>query len=173
VKIQLRGQKQPFGFALRQAKLQQVRKREGRYLLRSNLRDKSAEQMWQFYLQLVEVEAAFKYLKGDLALRPIFHQKEERIEAHIFIAFLAYYVQVTLGRRLKQLAPGLTARSVLEKLGVMQMIDVHVPTSDGRELILSRYTQPEAEQKLLLEKLKLTLPEQPPPKIRAAQVSSN
>ena len=164
---------QTFNFQLRKDKLRQVRKREGRYLLRSNLRDKSAEQMWQFYLQLVEVEAAFKSLKGDLALRPIFHQKEKRIEAHIFIAFLAYCVQVTLGRRLKHLASGLTTRSVLEKLGAMQMIDVHVPTSDGRELILSRYTQPEAEQKLLLAKLKLSLPEQPPPKIRAAQVPSN
>ena len=121
-------------------------------------------------MQLVEVEQAFKHLKGDLGLRPIFHQKEERIEAHIFIAFLAYCVHVTLGRRLKHLAPGLTTRSALEKLGAMQMIDVHVPTNDGRQLILSRYTQPEAEQNLLLEKLKLKLPEQPPPKITAAHV---
>ena len=96
-----------------------------------------------------------------------------RIEAHIFVAFLAYCVHVTLGRRLKYLAPGLTPRAVLEKLGAMQMIDVHVPTSDGRELILSRYTQPEADQKLLLEKLKLKLPEQPPPKITAVQVPRN
>ena len=121
-------------------------------------------------MQLVAVEAAFQHLKGDLGLRPIFHQKLARIEAHIFIAFLAYCVHVTLGRRLKHLAPGLTTRAVLEKLGALQMIDVHVPTSDGRELILSRYTQPEADQKLLLEKLKLKLPEQPPPKITAVQV---
>ena len=170
VKIQLPTAKKKFGFALRKDKLRQVRKREGRYLLRSNLTGKTPEQLWEFYLQLVAVEAAFQHLKGDLGLRPIFHQKEPRIEAHIFLAFLAYCVHVTLGRRLKHLAPGLTTRAVLEKLGALQMIDVHVPTSDGRELILSRYTQPEAEQKLLLAKLKLTLPQQPPPKITAAQV---
>src|SRR5215211_728742 len=170
VKIQLPTAHKKFGFTLRKDKLRQVTKREGRYLLRSNLTGKTPEQMWEFYLQLVEVEQAFKHLKGDLRLRPIFHQKEDRIEAHIFIAFLAYCVHVTLGRRLKHLGPGLTTRSALEKLGAMQMIDVHVPTSDGRELILSRYTQPEAEQNLLLEKLKLKLPEQPPPKITAAHV---
>ena len=170
VKIQLPTAQKKFGFTLRKDKLRQVCKREGRYLLRSNLSGKTPEQMWEFYLQLVEVEEAFKHLKGDLGLRPLFHQKEERIEAHIFIAFLAYCVHVTLGRRLKHLAPGLTTRSALEKLGAMQMIDVHVPTGDGRELILSRYTQPEAEQNLLLEKLKLKLPEQPPPKITAAHV---
>ena len=173
VKIQLPSDKKKFGFALRKDKLRQVRKREGRYLLRSNLTGKTPEQLWECYLQLVAVEEAFKHLKGDLGLRPIFHQKEPRIEAHIFIAFLAYCVHVTLGRRLKHLAPGLTPRAVLEKLGAMQMIDVQVPTSDGRELILSRYTQPEADQKLLLEKLKLKLPEQPPPKITATQVPPN
>ena len=133
---------------------------------------KTAAQAWEFYLQLVEVEEAFKHLKGDLAVRPIFHQKMERIEAHIFIAFMAYCVHVSLGWRLKALAPGLTTRSALEKFGAMQMIDVHIPTSDQRELILSRYTQPEADQKLLLEKLKLELPEQPPPKITTAQLAS-
>jgi transposase len=141
-------------------------------LLRSNLTGKTPEQLWEFYLQLVQVEEAFKQLKGDLAIRPLYHQKPERIEAHIFVAFLAYCVQVTLGRRLKDLAPGLTARSVLEKFAAMQMIDVHVPTTDGREVILSRHTQPEAEHKMLLEKLKLKLPEQPPPKITAAQVAA-
>lgn len=109
--------------------------------------------------------------KHDLALRPIFHQLEHRIEAHIFIAFLAYCLHATLGRRLKGLAPGLTVRSVLEKFSAVQMIDVHVPTTDGRELLLSRYTQPEAELKLLLERLKLALPAQPPPKISPAQAA--
>lgn len=170
VNVQLPGKNTKFGFSLRKDKLRQVRQREGRYLLRTNLRGKTPEQLWEFYLQLVAVEQAFKHLKGDLALRPIFHQKEDRIEAHLFIAFLAYCVQVTLGRRLKSLAPGLTPRAVLEKFGALQMIDVHLPTSDGRELILSRYTQPEAEQRMLLEKLKLKLPEQPPPKITAAQL---
>ena len=164
--------KQPppkFSFALRWDKLRAARRHEGRYLLRSNTPARPAPQLWQFYLQLGQVEEAFRNLKGDLGLRPIFHQDMERIEAHIFIAFLAYCLHATLGRRLRDLAPGLTPRSVLEKLGAIQMLDVHLPTSDGRELILTRYTQPEPDQRLLLERLRLTLPEQPPPKITAAQ----
>jgi hypothetical protein len=120
----------------------------------------------------VAVEEAFKNLKGDLAIRPIFHQREERMEAHIFVSFLAYCLHVTLGQWLRSLAPGLTARSVLEKFAAVQMIDVHLPTTDGRELTLTRYTQPEPELKLLLEKLKLQLPPQPAPKISVAQAAS-
>ena len=116
------------------------------------------------------MEQAFKELKHDLALRPIYHQLEHRIEAHIFVAFLAYCLQVTLKANLKQHARGLTPRSVIEKFKTMQMVDVHLPTTDGRELVLSRYTQPEPEHRMLLDKLKLRLPEQPPPKISAAQV---
>ncbi|MGO8929097.1 MAG: IS1634 family transposase [Limisphaerales bacterium] len=157
-------------FSLRKDKLREVRRREGRYLLRTNLTEKPGVELWEFYLQLTHVEEAFKNLKGDLGLRPFYHQKQERIEAHIFVAFLAYCLHVSLGRRLKELAPGLTPRSVLEKFKAMQMLDVHVPTTDGRELILTRYTQPEPDQKLLLEKLKLQLPEQPSPKITTAQV---
>ena len=100
-------------------------------------------------------------------MRPVFHQLEERIEAHLFVAFLAYCLHVTLGRRLRDLAPGLTPRSVLEKFSAVQMIDVHLPTSDGREVILTRYTQPETELQMLLRSLKLELPAQPPPKITA------
>jgi len=159
-----------FTFKLRRDKLRVARRREGRYLLRSNMPDRVPAQLWEFYLQLVQVEQAFKHVKGDLAVRPLYHQKDERIEAHIFVTFLAYCLHVTLGRRLKDLAPGLTPRSVLEKLGTMQMIDVHLPTTDGREVILTRYTQPEPEQRLLLERLKLKLPEQPPPKITAKQL---
>jgi transposase len=160
-----------FEFKLRRDKLRVARRREGRYLLRSNLPDRDPAPMWEYYLQLVQVEQAFKHLKGDLALRPLYHQKQERIEAHIFVAFLAYALHVSLGRRLKDLAPGLTPRSVLEKFAAMQMIDVHLPTTDGREVILTRYTQPELEQRVLLEKLTLKLPEQPPPKITAGQVA--
>jgi hypothetical protein len=162
-----------FAFKLRRDKLRVARRREGRYLLRSNMPDRVPAQLWEFYLQLVQVEQAFKHVKGDLAVRPLYHQKDERIEAHIFVTFLAYCLHVTLGRRLKDLAPGLTPRSVLEKLGTMQMIDVHLPTTDGREVILTRYTQPEPEQRLLLERLKLKLPEQPPPKITAKQLASH
>ena len=106
--------------------------------------------------------------QGDLAIRPIFHHEERRIEAHIFIAFLAYCSYITLQRRLHALAPGLSARSAIEKFAAVQMIDVHVPTTDGRELVLTRYTQPEPELQLLINQLKLQLPPQPPPKITTA-----
>jgi len=160
-----------FGYWLNRKKLREVRRREGRYLLRTNLTESDPAKLWEYYIQLVVVEEAFKTLKGDLAVRPIFHQKEKRIEAHIFIAFLAYCLHVTLGHRLKRLATGLTARSVLEKFCAVQMLDVHIPTTDGRELMLTRYTQPEAELKLLLERLEIALPPQPPPKISAAQAT--
>jgi hypothetical protein len=120
-----------------------------------------------FYIQLVEVEAAFKNLKDDLQLRPIYHQLEHRVEAHIFVAFLAYCLHVTLRARLKPLAPGLTPRAVLDKFAAIQMLDVHFPTTDGRTLILSRYTELNADQKLLAKRLKLDLPSQLPPRITA------
>lgn len=142
-------------------------RREGRYLLRTNLTETDPAKLWEFYLQLTEVEQAFKELKGDLALRPIHHQLEHRIESHIFISFLAYCLQVTLKARLKGSASGLTPRAVLEKFAAVQMMDVHLPTSDGREIIMARYTQPEKDLQLLLDQMKLTLPEQPPPKITA------
>jgi len=154
-------------FRLDRTKLRQARRREGRYLLRTNLTDDDPARLWGLYLQLVSVEEAFKNLKGDLAIRPIFHQLEARIEAHIFIAFLAYCLHVTLGRRLHALAPGLTPRSAIEKFAAVQMIDLHVPTTDGRELLLTRYTEPEPELRLLLDKLKLALPAQPQPRITA------
>ena len=141
-------------------------------MLRTNLTESDPAKLWGLYLQLVAVEEAFKNLKGDLAVRPIFHQSEQRVEAHIFVSFLAYCLHVTLGQRLRSLAPGLTPRSVLEKFAAVQMIDVHLPTTDGREIILTRTTQPEPELRLLLDKLKLALPAQPPPKISAAQATS-
>ena len=156
-----------FSFALNRDKLRQTRRREGRYLLRTNLCAREPAHLWQFYIQLVEVEAAFKNLKDDLQLRPIYHQLEHRIEAHIFVAFLAYCLHVTLRAQLKPLAPGLTPRAVLDKLAAIQMLDVHFPTTDGRTLILSRYTELNTEQKLLVKQLKLDLPSQPPPRITA------
>jgi hypothetical protein len=162
-----------FSYALNRQKLRQIRRREGRYLLRTNLTENDPALLWQYYTQLVAVEEAFKNLKGDLAIRPIFHQGEHRVEAHIFIAFLAYCLQITLQRRLHALAPGLTARSALEKFAAVQMIDVHLPTTDGRELLLTRYTQPEPELQLLIQQLKLSLPPQPPPRIATAQLPSH
>jgi hypothetical protein len=152
-----------FTFQLRKDKLRAVRRREGCYLLRSNLTHQDPAYLWEYYIQLTEVEQAFKELKGDLNIRPIYHQTDERIEAHIFVAFLAYCLQVTLKYQAKQQAPGLTPRSILEKFAALQMVDVHLPTTDGRRFILSRYTQPDKDQKLLLHQLRLTLPQQPPP----------
>jgi transposase len=157
-----------FSFQLNRDKLRQTRRREGRYLLRTNLCGRQPADLWQFYLRLTEIEAAFKNLKDDLALRPIHHQLEHRIEAHIFVAFLAYCLRVTLRARLRPLAGGLTPRAVLDKLAAMQMLDIHFPTTDGRTLTLARYTQPQTDQKILLAQLGLTLPPQPPPRITAA-----
>ena len=164
-----RARTQSFNFTLNRAKLRTVRRREGRYLLRTNLTEHDPATLWSFYIQLTEVEQAFKELKTDLAIRPIYHQKDSRIEAHIFVAFLAYCLQVTLKARLTPLAAGLTPRAVLEKFAAMQMLDVHLPTTDGRELVLTRHTEPDAELRLLLAHMKLRLPQQPPPKIRAPQ----
>jgi len=156
-----------FEFVLRKDKLREVFKREGRYLLRTNLKETDPAKVWEFYLQLVEVEEAFKNLKGDLCIRPIFHQLQRRIEAHIFVCFLAYSVQVTLRHQLRAKAPGLTVRQVLEKFGRMQMMDVHFPTTDGRELVFVRYPQPEKDQQLLLAQMNWELPPQSPPRITA------
>ena len=156
-------------FSLDRDRLRQVRRREGRYLLRTNLRAQQPDALWTFYIQLTEVEQAFKEIKHDLAVRPIFHKTEARIEAHIFVAFLAYCLQVTLKAKLRTLAGGTTPREVIAKFKTMQMVDVHLPTTDGRELTLSRYTQPETEHRILLDQLRLSLPSQPPPKITAGQ----
>jgi transposase len=158
---------QTFSFRINRDKLRKARRQEGHYLLRSNITGESPEKLWQFYIQLTEVEQAFKELKSDLAIRPIYHKKDDRIEAHIFVAFVAYCLQATLKQRLRALAPGLTPRAVLEKFAGIQMVDVHLPTTDGRHLTLSRHTEPDAGQKLLLQQIKMTLPQQPPPKITA------
>ncbi|MBM9515312.1 IS1634 family transposase, partial [Desulfogranum marinum] len=172
VKINLPKPEEPvnyetFTFSLRHEKLRTVRRREGCYLLRSNVTSTDPAILWQQYIQLTEIEQAFKELKGDLAIRPIHHQTDERIEAHIFVAFMAYCLLVTLKHRARQLAPGLTPRSILEKFSTLQMVDVHLPTTDGRYLILPRYTLPDKDLKLLLAQLDLLLPAQPPPRIAA------
>ena len=149
--------------------LRAVRAREGRYLLRTNLAADDPELIWRCYMQLCFVEEAFRTLKGDLGLRPIFHQRPDRIEAHLFVAFLAYCLAITLRQQLRGLAGGLMPRTVFEKLATVQMLDVVVPTTDGRELLLVRHTEPDRDVQLLLDRLGLTLPPQPPPRIRAPQ----
>jgi hypothetical protein len=156
---------QTFSFTLRKKKLRVQRRREGRYLLRSNLPADNPAKLWETYLLLAEIEAAFKSLKSDLRVRPIHHQLEERIQAHIFVTFLALCLNATLRGKLRPLAPGLTPRAVLDKLACIQMLDVYFPTTDGGKLRFRRYTKPEKDQALLLAQLKLQLPPQPPPEI--------
>jgi hypothetical protein len=149
-----------------------VRQREGRYLLRTNLPEQDPAKFGG------PVEKAFKNLKGDLALRPIHHQRITRCAqpergacrgAHLHCLF-AYYGHTDEGVRcrLQALAPGLSPRCVFDKFAAVQMIDVHIPTTDGRELVLERNTEAERNLWLLLGELKLVLPEQPPPKIIAS-----
>jgi Transposase DDE domain len=161
--------RQTFTFALDKEKLNQAELRDGHYLLRSNLVGEDPAVLWERYIQLTQIEAAFKTLKSELGLRPLYHQLEKRVEAHIFVAFLAYSLSVTLKQRLTALAPGLTPRAVLEKLATIQMLDVCLPTTDGRWLIMPRYTQPEPDQGLMLHQLNLSLPAQPPPRIKAQE----
>jgi hypothetical protein len=156
-----------FSFRLDKGKLQDAELRDGHYLLRSNLTGGDPALLWTRYLQLTQIEAVFRSLKSDLGIRPVYHQLQHRAEAHILIAFLAYCLQVTLKNRLMIHAPGLTPSAVMDKLAAIQMIDVLIPTVDGRCLILPRYTQPEPEAKIVLEKLHLALPNQPPPRITA------
>jgi transposase len=158
-----------FRFRVEKEKLRQAEQRDGHYLLRSNLVSEDPAVLWQRYIQLTQIEAAFRSLKSELKVRPIFHQLEHRVDAHILIAFLAYCLQVTLKNRLQRHAPGLTPAAVLDKLAAIQLIDAWIPTVDGRWLVLPRYTQPERDLQLLLDKLRLKLPKQPEPRITAAQ----
>ena len=154
-----------FTVRLRRDRLRQARRREGRYLLRSNLTNEDPATLWQYYMQLTEIEQAFKELKHDLAIRPVFHQREARIEAHLFVSFIAYCLHVTLKNLARPHAPGLTPRAILETFATLQMVDVHLPTTDGRHLVLPRHTRPNKEHDLLLHQLQLQLPTQPAPRL--------
>ena len=154
-----------FTVRLRRDRLRQARRREGRYLLRSNLTNEDPATLWQYYMQLTEIEQAFKELKHDLAIRPVFHQREARIEAHLFVSFIAYCLHVTLKNLARPHAPGLTPRAILETFATLQMVDVHLPTTDGRHLVLPRHTRPNREHDLLLHQLQLQLPTQPAPRL--------
>ena len=157
--------RETFTFQLDKAKLKEAELRDGHYLLRTNLVAEDPAALWDRYMQLTQIEAAFKCLKSDLGIRPIHHQLQHRVEAHILVAFLAYCLTVTLKCRLQAHASGLTPRGVLEKLAAIQMLDVSFPTTDGRRLVMPRYTEPNPEQALLLHQLNLVLPPQPRPRI--------
>jgi transposase len=164
--------RETFTFHLDKDRLKEAELRDGHYLLRTNLVAEDPAVLWDRYVQLTQIEAAFKCLKSDLGIRPIHHQLEHRVDAHILVAFLAYCLTVTLRHRLRMHAPGLTPRAVLEKLAGIQMLDVSFPTTDGRRLIMPRYTEPSPEQALLLHHLSLVLPQQPPPRITIAASSA-
>jgi len=161
---------QNFHYELDAAAYQESLEQDGSYILRSNAMQEDAATMWSMYMQLVRIESAFKSLKSDLAIRPIWHQTPPRVEAHIFVAFMGYCLMAMLGKYLQSAAPGLSPRAVLEQLSSIQMLDVCLPTSDERWLIMPRYTEPEPQHLMLLEKLKLTLPAQPPPRIRSGKL---
>ena len=164
--------KETFRFQVDKVKLKAAEQRDGHYLLRSNLTAEDPAVLWTRYIQLTQIEAAFRSLKSDLGLRPIYHRLDRRVEAHILVAFLAYCLQVTLKNRLQIHAPGLTPNAVFEKLATVQLIDVYIPTRDDRWLILPRYTQPSKDLEILLSKLALSLPSQPPPRITAPHTST-
>jgi len=163
--------RQTFSFQVDKDKLNKAEQRDGHYLLRSNLTGEDPAVLWTRYVQLTNIEAVFRSLKSELGVRPIYHRLEQRADAHVLIAFLAYCLQVTLKNRLLIHAPGLTAASVLEKLAAIQMVEVWIPTVDGRWLVMPRHTQPDQDTEAVLDKLQLTLPSQPPPRIKACHLA--
>lgn len=160
-----------FNYHLNRDTYRKMLLRDGMYLLRTNLTETDPNVIWQRYILLTQVEATFKSLKSDLAVRPVHHQLEHRVEAHIFVAVMGYCLMVTLRHKLRGCADGLTAQDVLDKLGSIMMIDVRIPTTDGRMLEMRRYSQPEPEHQIILDKLKMALPKQPPPKIYSRQIN--
>ena len=152
---------------LRGAKL-----RQGAYLLRTNLDPMDPDALWRQYVQLTEVEAAFRALKSELAIRPIWHRIQRRVEAHILVAFLGYCLWVCLKQKLKVVAESITPARTLESLRSIFMVEVWFRLRDGRHLCLPRITEPEKQQALLLHHLGWNLPEQPPPRVYAYQLQS-
>jgi transposase len=165
--------RETFSFEVDKAKLKAAEQRDGHYLLRSNLTGEDPAVLWTRYVQLTQIESVFRSLKSELSIRPIGHQLEHRADAHILVAFLAYSLQVTLKQRLMRHAPGLTPAAVFEKLATIQMVEVWIPMVDGRRLVMPRHTQPEPDVQALLNKIRITLPPQPPPRIKASQIPSN
>ena len=164
--------RETFTFHTDKAKLRAAQQRDGHYLLRSNLTGEDPAVLWTRYVQLTQIESVFRSRKSELGIRPLYHQLEHRADAHVLIAFLAYCLQVTLKNRLLIHAPGLTPSSVLEKMTTIQMVEVWIPMLDGRWLVLPRHTQPEPDVQALLDQIRITLPPQPPPRIKSVQLAS-
>jgi transposase len=134
--------------------------REGAYLLRTNLTATTAAELWEKYMQLTEVEAAFRALKSELSIRPLFHQLERRVKAHVMVAFLGYALWVTLKHLLAAKGSEWSQARALAELATLQSADIILPTTDGHEIRLRRVTEPTAEQKKLLNQLGIELPDQ-------------
>jgi transposase len=164
--------RETFSFEVDKAKLKAAEQRDGHYLLRSNLTGEDPAVLWTRYVQLTQIESVFRSLKSELSIRPIGHQLEHRADAHVLVAFLAYSLQVTLKNRLMMHAPGLTPAAVFEKLATIQMVEVWIPIVDGRWLVMPRHTQPEPDVQALLNQIRITLPSQPPPRIKASLITS-
>lgn len=153
-------------------KLRLADAKDGAYLLRTNLDQTDPEKLWRMYVQLTEAEAAFRALKSELGLRPIYHRTPDRVEAHVMIAFLGYSLWVCLKHRIKAKAAGLTPRQILEELRSMTLVEVTFSLRKGSKIWLPRITVPEKPQQALLQMLGWTLPAQPPPRITQAQANS-
>jgi len=132
---------------------------EGCYLLRSNIRDWTARQLWEAYIQLTEAEAAFRIHKSDLRIRPIWHQRQDRVRAHVLVCFLAYVLWKTLGRMCAGSGLGDEPRRVFDELGRIKVVDVILPTRQGVDIRKRCVTQPTDHQSILLQKLGLRLPD--------------
>jgi transposase len=154
-----------FSFRLKSSALKKAYRQDGIYLLRTNLSEKEPAKLWEQYIQLTEVEAAFRTLKSDVGLRPVYHWVEPRVEAHVMLAFLGYAMWVGLKWKLKALAPSLSPRQLIELFRSIQLVDVWFDTIDGRRICLPRITMPQPEQQAILMQIKWQLPAQPPPRI--------
>jgi len=133
---------------------------EGCYMLRSNIRDRTAQELWEAYIQLTEAENAFRIEKQDLKIRPIWHQKEERVQAHLLVCFLAYVLWKTLAQLCIRAGLGDEPRKVFDELAQLRLVDVVLPTRNGIEIRKRCISQPIEHQAILLDKLKLRLPRQ-------------
>ena len=145
--------------------IKEARSNEGTYLLRTNMTEADPAVLWKQYMIQGEIEQSFKEVKNDLGLRPIYHQLDSRIEAHIFVSYVAYCLQATLKNLTRSKASGLTPRQIFDKMRKIYMVDVKIPTTDGREIVMQRYGEPKNDVALVLSQLGLRLPPQPPPKI--------
>ncbi len=132
---------------------------QGCYILRSNITDWSAEDLWHAYIHLTDVEAAFRIQKNDLVLRPIWHQKEKRVQAHILVCFLAYVLWKCLSQMCKNSGLGNEPRKIIDEIKRIKLTDIILPTKKGVEIKLPCVSKPDEHQQILLQHLRLNLPE--------------